>query len=79
MNIRDYKPDAIQGDRFDPNAEDVSQQPDLEDDPSHPEDILPDQIEAMPGAESVEEDEEGITARPSEPLRPITSAELPEG
>jgi hypothetical protein len=79
MNIKNYKPESIQGDRFDPNSEDVSQQPDLEDEPSHPEDILPDQIEAMPGAEVSDEEEEGITARPREPVRPIGSAELPEG
>lgn len=79
MNIKDYKPESVEGDRFDPDNNDVSQQPDLEDDPDHPEDILPDQVKEFAGAEIEEEDEERITARPREQVHPITPSELPEG
>ena len=79
MNIKDYKPDSIEGDRFDVNDDDLGHQPDLEDDPSHPEDILPDHLEALPEAEQFEEEDEKATVHPSQPVRPSTSAELPEG
>jgi hypothetical protein len=81
MTIKDYKPDAVEGDRFDAEDSDVSQQPDLEDDPGHPDDILPDQVKRFAGTEE-EEDEEAerrITARPREEARPILAHELPEG
>jgi hypothetical protein len=76
MRISEIKPEAVEGDRFDENDTDVSQQPDLEDDPAHPEDILPDRIEELPWAAAEEEGEE-ITARPSEENRPISPDHLP--
>jgi hypothetical protein len=79
MTIKDYKPDAVEGDRFDAEDSDVSQQPDLEDDPGHPDDILPDQVKRFAQAEEEEEDEGRITARPREESRPILAHELPEG
>jgi hypothetical protein len=85
MTIKDYKPKAVEGDRFEPDEDDVSQQPDLEDDPDHPEDILPDQVRRFSGSgqeseegEEEEEDDRRITARPREPMRPIVTSELPD-
>lgn len=79
MTIKDYKPEAIEGDRFEPDTDDVSQQPDLEDDPDHPDDILPDQVKRFANTEDEEDEDERVTARPREELRPIPSSELPEG
>jgi len=77
MTIKDYKPDAVEGDRFDAEDSDVSQQPDLEDDPGHPDDILPDQVKRFAGAEEEDEDDPRITARPRAEERPLLSHELP--
>lgn len=54
--------------------------PPLEEEPDY-RDILPDQIHEFARGEGEEEteEEEGITARPSEPFRPVPPNDLPEG
>lgn len=60
----------------DPYGEGLNSIP-YEQEPDAPDDILPDQIRRMPGAE--EEDERELTARPRDNVHPIMSDELPEG
>lgn len=60
----------------DPYGEGLNSIP-YEEEPDAPEDILPDQIRRMPGAE--DDDDRELTARPRESVRPIMSDELPEG
>lgn len=68
MTAKELDPRSIQGDRFDAADDDVSYQPDLEQDPDSPADIFPDQIRAMPG-ELPDNSEENpdISARPRDP------------
>jgi hypothetical protein len=54
----------------------LSASPPLEDEPDF-RDILPDQIQAFGDVD--EDDEDTITARPSQPVRPYAPDELPEG
>ena len=52
--------------------------PPLEEDPDY-RDILPDQIHEFRRGDEEEVEEEEITARPSEPLRPVPPKDMPEG
>jgi hypothetical protein len=52
--------------------------PPLEEEPDF-RDILPDQIHEFRRGDSEEDEEREITARPSEPLRPMPPNDLPEG
>lgn len=54
----------------------LSASPPLEDEPDF-RDILPDQIQAFGDVD--EDDDDEITARPSQPVRPYAPDELPEG
>jgi hypothetical protein len=47
---RELDPRAVQGDRFDATDSDVSYQPDLEDEPDAPKDILPDRVDRPQGS-----------------------------
>jgi hypothetical protein len=57
--------------------QELSATPPLEDEPDF-RDILPDQIHEFRKGDEDEEERE-ITARPSEPLRPMPPNDLPEG
>lgn len=56
--------------------QDLSMSPPLEDEPDF-RDILPDQIQQFRGA-PVEDNEDEITARPTQSMHPIAPDELPE-
>jgi len=55
----------------------LSANPPLEDEPDF-RDILPDQIQAFREADE-EDNEDKLTARPTQPMRPYAPDELPEG
>jgi hypothetical protein len=57
--------------------QELAMSPPLEEEPDY-RDILPDQIHEFRRGDE-EEQEEEITARPSEPLRPMPPNDLPEG
>lgn len=65
------------GDRtgVDSPAPDYEEQYNLEGDPSHPEDILPDKIED--GFSDPNDEDRAYDARPDQDVRPITADELP--
>jgi hypothetical protein len=57
--------------------QELAMSPPLEEDPDY-RDILPDQIHEFRRGDE-EEQEEELTARPNEPLRPMPPNDLPEG
>jgi hypothetical protein len=58
--------------------QELSATPPLEDSPDY-RDILPDQIHEFGRGEGEDEEQEEITARPREQLRPMPPNDLPEG